>query len=106
MPAGPMPGIDGTGLIMNVPGLSTLSVGIVEYGPNGAVTLPIYRWTIVGYALLGLACYWLAGHLIRPRRRWRIGWHDLVMLGSLAIVFAVGTRWLGLWPALAQRIGL
>ncbi len=106
MPAGPMPGIDGTGMIMNMPGLSTLSVGIVEYGPNGPVTLPIYRWTIVGYALLGLACYWLASHLIRPRRRLRVDWHDLLMLASLAVVFAAGTRWLGLWPSLARRLGL
>ena len=106
MPVGPMPAIDATGLIMNMPGLSTLTVGIVEYGPNGPVTLPVYRWTIVGYVLLGLACYWLAAHLIRPRRRWRLGWHDLLMVASLVVVSAAGARWLGLWPALAGRLGL
>ena len=105
MPAGPMP-MDGASLIMNMPGISMLSVGIIEYGPNGPITLPMYRWTIAGYSLLGLACYWLAGHLVRPRRRWRIGLHDLLMLASLALVAGIGVYWLGIWSSIERRLGL
>ena len=100
------PMVDGPGMLMSMPFLSTLSVGIVEYGPNGPVMLPIYRWTIAGYALLGLACYWLAGHLVRPRRRWRIGWHDLLMATSMLLVSGLGAYWLGIWPAIERRLGL
>ena len=106
VPPGPMPPMDGPGLIASTPGLNTLSMGIVEYGPNGPVILPMYRWTIVGYSMLGLGCYWLAGHLVRPRRRWRIGWHDLLMVTAITLVAGLGARWLGIWPAIERRLGL
>ena len=107
LPAGPMPPMtDGTGLMMNMEGLRTLLTGVVEYGPNGPVMLPIYRWTMVGYTLLGLGCYWLASHLVRPRRRWRVDWHDLIILGAMLVVATVGVRWLGIWPAIVSRWGL
>lgn len=105
MPMGPMP-MDGGGLINSMPGFSTLTVGIIEYGPNGPITHPVYRWTIVGYSILGLACYWLASHLVRPRRRWRIGLHDLLMLVSLLVVSGLGISWLELWPGIIRRLGL
>lgn len=107
MPAGPMPPmLDGTGLLLNMPGMGMLSTGLIEYGPNGPVMQPMYRWTITGYALLGLACYWLASHLVRPRRRWRTDPHDLLMVGALLVVAGIGSRWLGLWPAIAHGLGL
>ena len=105
MPAGPMP-IDSAGMFMSMPGISMLTVGIVEYGPNGAITHPIYRWTIAGYSVLGLACYWLASHLVRPRRRWRLDGHDLVMLLMIMVVSGAGVYWLGMWPAIERRLGL
>jgi hypothetical protein len=105
MPVGPVP-IDGAGLITSLPGISMLMVGIVEYGPNGTITHPVYRWTIAGYSVLGLLCYWLASHLVRPRRRWRVDLHDLVMLVSLMLVSGLGIYWLGLWPAIERRLGL
>jgi ABC-2 type transport system permease protein len=105
MPAGPMP-MDGASLIMNMPGLSMLSVGIVQYGPNGPITLPMYRWTIAGYSLLGIACYWLASHLVRPRRRWRLGWNDLLMVGLMLVVTGASILWLGYVPSVTQRFGL
>ena len=98
--------MDGAGMIMNMPGISMLSVGIIEYGPNGPVTLPMYRWTFVGYGLLGLGCYWLASHLVRPRRRWRLGWVDLLAPGLMLVVAGGGTYWLGVWPSFIRRLGL
>ena len=106
MPRGPMPIMDGPGLMMGIPGVNSLTVGIVEYGPNGPIMLPVYRWTMVGYALLGLGCYLVASHLVRPRRRLRPDWHDLLILATMAIVGAGGTYWLGLWPGIARRLGL
>ncbi len=107
LPAGPMPPMmDGTGLMLNMPGLATLSLGLVQYGPNGPVMLPMYRWTIAGYALLGLGCYWLASHLVRPRRRWALDAHDLLILGSIIAVAALSVHWLGIGPGLTRRLGL
>jgi hypothetical protein len=106
MPMPPMMDGAGPGLIMNMPGLSMLSMGLVEYGPNGPVMLPMYRWTIVGYALLGLGCYWVASHLVRPRRRWRLDRHDLLMLATVVVVAGLGTQWLGLSSVLRGRLGL
>ncbi len=102
----PMPMFDPSALFNNIPGFSNLMMGIVEYGPNGPVILPMYRWTIVGYSLLGLACYWLAGHLVRPRRRWRVSWHDLLMVMAITLVAGLGAQWLGIWPAIERRLGL
>ena len=102
----PMPMMDGPGMLMSMPGLNVLSVGIVEFGPNGVSVYPIYRWTIVGYALMGLGCYWLASHLVRPRRRWRPALHDLAMLATITLVLTIGSGWLGMWPGILQRLGL
>jgi ABC-type transport system involved in multi-copper enzyme maturation permease subunit len=104
---GPMPPMmDGTGLIMNIQGLNALTMGIVEYGPNGPVMLPMYRWTMVGYTILGLGCYLAASHLVRPRRRWRVDWHDLLVLAAIAVVSVAGSYWLGIWPGILRRLGL
>lgn len=105
MPAAPMP-MDGVGLIGSMPGISMLTVGIIEYGPNGAIIHPVYRWTIAGYSILGLACYWLAGHLVRPRRRWRLDLQDLMMLVAILIVSGLSIYWLDLWPGIERRLGL
>ncbi len=105
MPVGPMP-IDSAGLLMSMPGISMLTVGVIEDGPNGPTTLPVYRWTIAGYSVLGLACYWLASHQVRPRRRWRVDVHDLLMLLTITLVSGAGVYWLGMWPAIERRLGL
>jgi hypothetical protein len=102
----PMPIIDAPGMLMNMPGINVLSLGIIEYGPNGVIVYPAYRWTMVGYMALGLTCYWLASHLVRPRRRWRPGLHDLVMFAAIMLVLTIGSGWLGLWPAMLERVGL
>jgi ABC-type transport system involved in multi-copper enzyme maturation permease subunit len=108
MPAmgGGGPAIDVLGPIMSIPGFGSLMTGVVEYGPNGQVVLPIYRWTFVIYSLLGIGCYWFASHLVRPRRRWRFDLHDLLIFATFAGVAGFGVYWLGLWPSIAGKLGL
>lgn len=107
MPAAPMPAmVEGGGMVMSLPGFNTLTLGLVEYTPNGPVMLPVYRWTITAYTLLALGCYWLAGRLVRPRRRWRLDGHDLSMLLALLLVTGAGAYWLGIWPIITRRLGL
>jgi ABC-type transport system involved in multi-copper enzyme maturation permease subunit len=98
-PPMPFPGGGGSNILMNMPPFSMFAFGIIDYtNPNGPKVQPIYRHAYVGYAAWSVACYWLAAHWVRPRRRWRIGWHDLVMLATLAAVLAAGTYWLDVWP--------
>jgi ABC-2 type transport system permease protein len=106
VPRGPSPIMDSAGMMMSLPGINTLATGVVEYGPNGPITYPIYRWTIVLYSLGGLVCYWLTSHLVRPRRRWRLDRHDLVMFVTLVAASVGGSYWLGAWGELARRIGV
>lgn len=98
--------VDPAAPMMNIPGFNALTVGLLENDPTGPSLAPMYRWTIVLYPLLGLSCYWLAAHLVRPRRRWRLDLHDLAMFATLATVAGLGTWWLGLWPGIVHRLGL
>lgn len=106
VPRGPSPIMDSAGMIMSMPGLNILATGVVEYGNNGPETYPIYRWTIVLYSVCGLLCYWLTSHLVRPRRRWRLDRHDLVMVVALVAVGTAGSYWLDTWPQFARLVGL
>lgn len=106
VPRGPSPIMDSAGMMMNMPGINTLATGVVEYGPNGPVTYPVYRWTIILYGLIGTTCYWLTSHLVRPRRRWRLDRHDLIIGGALVAVAVGGSYWLGAWPVLAKQFGI
>lgn len=101
-----MPVMDGFGLIMGMPGMNWLTIGIIEYGPNGPDIFPAYRWTIVGYCLLGLACYWVASHLVRPRRRWRLEWPDLILPLLMCGIAGLGLFWLDIGSGILQRLGL
>lgn len=86
-------------LLMNMPPFNTFAYGLVDYNNmGGPAILPAYRYAYVGYALFAAGCYWLAGHFVRPRRRWRLGWHDLAMLVLISLLFAAGTYWLDVWP--------
>jgi ABC-2 type transport system permease protein len=94
-----MPRPDGADLLMNMPPLNTFAFGLVDYNNmGGPAILPAYRYAYVGYALFAALCYWLAGHFVRPQRRWRLGWHDLAMLVLVTLLFTGGTYWLDVWP--------
>jgi ABC-type transport system involved in multi-copper enzyme maturation permease subunit len=86
-------------ILLNMQPFSNLTYGVIEYKePTGSLVLPVYRYAYVGYTLFSIACYWLASHWVRPRRRWRLGLHDLLMLGLLVGTAAAGSYWLQTWP--------
>jgi ABC-type transport system involved in multi-copper enzyme maturation permease subunit len=81
-----------TGLIESSLIGSFLTNGIIYYGPDGVVMLPIYRATFVFYALLIVVMLWIGAHLVRPRRRWRLtradaGYALLFVIGVSLIIF-------------------
>jgi hypothetical protein len=95
----PGPGMGGSNILMNLPPFNMFTFGIIDYNnPQGPQVKPLYRHTYVGYAAFSVLCYWVASHWVRPRRRWRIGWHDLAMLLVLATILGAGTYWLNVWP--------
>lgn len=97
--------IDGN-LVMNMPPFNTLTYGLLDYNkPIGPTVLPVYRYAYVGYALFSIVCYWLASHLVLPRRRWRLGWRDLWMALLLLGVAALGAWYLDLWAAPPAAFG-
>jgi ABC-2 type transport system permease protein len=85
-----------------IPQLALLSQGVLYYGQNGPIVLPIYRATILGYALLSVILTWIGAHLVRPYRRWRPGWSDLwfavIVSGTLVLAWLTRTWWLVLPP--------
>lgn len=78
---------------MGLPFLSMLAPGVVYYGPNGPVVVPIYRATLIVYALLTTLLCWLSAHLVLPNRRWRPRWGDLGFL--LLVAGLLGAAYLG-----------
>ncbi|RRR69360.1 MAG: ABC transporter permease [Candidatus Viridilinea halotolerans] len=59
-----------------LPLLGLLGTGVIHYGPEGVIIIPIYRATLLGYALLTTLLCWLSAHLVQPRQRWRLRWGD------------------------------
>jgi hypothetical protein len=80
-----------------LPLLSMLAPGVVYYGPNGVVSIPIYRATLLAYGLLTLLLCWVSAHLVLPNRRWRLRWSDLgfllLMAGLLALIYLSQSWW-------------
>ncbi|PDW01854.1 ABC transporter permease [Candidatus Viridilinea mediisalina] len=60
-----------------LPLLGLFSPGVIHYGPGGVEVLPIYRATLLVYALLTTLLCWVSAHLVQPRQRWRLRWGDL-----------------------------
>jgi hypothetical protein len=86
-------------MLMNMPPFNNFTYGLVDYNnPNGPVVQPVYRYAFVAYPLFSIVCYWLASHFVRPRRRWRIGLHDLLMFLLVVSFGLAGAYWLNLWP--------
>lgn len=89
----------GGNVLLNMQPFSSLTYGLVDLdNPAGAVVQPMYRYAYVGYTLFSIACYWLASHWVRPRRRWRLSLHDLLMASVFGAVAVAGTYWLHVWP--------
>lgn len=90
----------GTGgnVLLNMQPFSSLTYGLVDNNQGSAIVQPMYRYAYVGYTLFSIACYWLASHWVRPRRRWRLSLHDLLMAGAFVAVAAAGSYWLQVWP--------
>jgi ABC-type transport system involved in multi-copper enzyme maturation permease subunit len=86
-------------ILLNMQPFSNFTYGLLDHSnPAGPMILPMYRYAYVGYTLFSIACYWLASHCVRPRRRWRIGLSDALMLALFVGVAAAGSYWLQLWP--------
>ncbi len=82
--------------VFGLPLLGQLSMGVVHYGPNGPVVLPIYRATFLFYPLLTMLLYWFTTHLVLPRGRWRLRWSDLgfaVLIGGLVMFIWLVRHW-------------
>jgi ABC-2 type transport system permease protein len=89
----------GSNVLLSMQPFSSLTYGLIDHAnATGPVVQPMYRYAYVGYALFSIACYWLASHWVRPRRRWRLGLHDLLMATLLAAVAVGGAYWLQVWP--------
>lgn len=94
-----MGGAMGGNVLLNMQPFSSLTYGLIDNNNvGGSVVQPMYRYAYVGYTLFSIACYWLASHWVRPRRRWRLSLHDLLMAGVFGAVAAAGTYWLQVWP--------
>ncbi len=94
--AGPFFGISGDAF-SDIPLFALLSPGVIYYGPNGPVVLPIYRGTLVFSPVLIVILCWIGSHLVLPRQRWRPRWSDLrfaVISGALlALLWLTRTWW-------------
>ncbi|HEY1016252.1 MAG TPA: ABC transporter permease subunit [Herpetosiphonaceae bacterium] len=97
----PMP-FPGDGQIVDggfyMPGWRTLSVGLYPVAnPNGQpqVVEPrqVWRTNLQIQLMVCLGLFWMSLHLVRPRRRWRLGWGDLAMLS----ITATAMLGIGVW---------
>lgn len=104
---GPFPMMVGDGMSFGgLPIQALLSNGVIYYGPNGPVVIPIFRATLVFYPLLTLLLCWVGTHLVRTRRRWRITWSDLsfalLIVGLSALAWLARDWWLVMPPPLPR----
>jgi ABC-2 type transport system permease protein len=69
-----------------------LAGGVGMDGPMGmaaTLTRPLYHYTLALYATVSLTLYVLATRLVRPTRRWRIRWRDVLVILGLFVGLAV-----------------
>ena len=65
------------------------------WGPQGLIFLrPLWQYTVTLYGGLTLVLYLLSTQLIRPVRRWRIGWRGL-LAALLVLALYGGAAWGG-----------
>lgn len=97
-PGIPFPGDGQFDSGLYLPGWRTLSVGLYPApNPNGQQQIveprQVWRTNLQIQLLVCLGLFWMSLHLVRPRRRWRLGWDDLVMLS----VTASAVLGIGVW---------
>lgn len=80
-----------------LPLIGMLGPGVVYYGPNGPVVIPIYRATLLCYGVLTVLLCWVSSHMALPSRRWRPRWSDLGFLLALAALLALAYFTRGWW---------
>ncbi len=61
---------------------------ITGFGGGAGIPRPLYHYTLPLYGVTTLVLYMLATRLVRPTRRWRIGWKEI--LGALALFLLLG----------------
>ncbi len=84
-----------TGLLWNGPQsmlLLPLMLPFMTFGSEVAafqqVSLrPIWQYTVLLYAGLTLFCYLLSTQLVKPVRRWRIGWRGALLLTLVLLIY-------------------
>jgi ABC-2 type transport system permease protein len=86
-----------------LPLMSVLGPGVVYYGPNGPVVIPIYRATLIFYSLLTVLLCWASSHLVLPNRRWRLRWSDLGFLGAVLVIASLAFFTQNWWHVPAPR---
>lgn len=82
------PDIITPGTLQPIAILGLLTQGTMAQSGGQSIVLPIYRATWVVYSGLALTLFWSCLHLVQPRRRWRLGRTDLVVL-VIALVYAM-----------------
>lgn len=88
-----------------LPFIGMLAQGVIAYGPNGTVVLPIYRATFLAYPVLTICLSWLSAHLILPYKRWQPRRSDILFLLLLVGVLAVGFLTREWWFVSAPNMG-
>ena len=86
-----------SGLFWGLAMILSGNLGILSGGASGqfGIPRPLYHYTLPLYGLMTLVFYLLATRLVRPTRRWRIGWKaalaalllSLMFGGAVALVF-------------------
>ncbi|MDY7040738.1 MAG: ABC transporter permease subunit [Chloroflexota bacterium] len=86
------------GMVPSILGLPyMLMAGAISqaWGPQGAIVLrPLWQYTLTLYGGLTLVLYLISTQLIKPVRRWRVGWRGLVV-ALLVLALYGGAAWGG-----------
>lgn len=106
-PSGPFPILVGDSAgYGGLPLQAILATGVVVYGPNGPVVMPIYRATMLAYTLLTIVLCWVGAHLVLLNRRWRPRWSDvrfvLLLAAFGALIWLLRDWWFVLPPPMPR----
>ncbi len=71
-------------------GLSMLMAGNLNFISTDSIPRPLYHYTLPLYGFVTLILYLLSTRFIRPARRWRLKFKD-IMVGAVSILILIGT---------------